>query len=115
MKKFLKSDLTALLNLINENERIYLPVSYGGQTNYGIYNENSRVDLDTLKTVKSAKEVFFPQSETLYTVTKVDRKIRITQQELEKEEQVLLEEREEGNRAETICNDETLMQLGSFP
>ena len=64
MKKFLKSDLNALLGLIGE--RVYLPVSEAGQTNYAIYNENSAVDLDTLKTVKSAKEVFFPQSETLY-------------------------------------------------
>ncbi len=89
MKKFLKSDLTALLNIINEKERIYLPVSHAGQTNYAVYNENSKVDLDTLKTVKSAKEVFFPQSETLYTVTKEDKKIRITQEELENEEFVL--------------------------
>ena len=36
-------------------------------------------------------------------------------QELEKEEQVLLEETERVDRAETICNDETLTQLGSFP
>ncbi len=89
MKKFLKSDLNALLGLISEKERVYLPVSYAGQTNYAIYNENSRVDLDTLKTVKSAKEVFFPQSETLYTVTKENKKIRITQEELESEEFVL--------------------------
>jgi len=89
MKKFLKSDLTALLNLLSEKERVYLPVSHAGQTNYAIYNENSRVDLDTLKTVKSAKEVFFPQSETLYTVTRQDKKIRITQEELENEDFVL--------------------------
>ncbi len=89
MKKIAKEKLGALLSLINETDRIYLPVSLGGQTNYGIYNENSKVDLDTLKTVKSAKEVFFPQSETLYTVTKEDKKIRITQEELMSEEFVL--------------------------
>ena len=89
MKKIAKEKLGALLSLINETDRIYLPVLLGGQTNYGIYNENSKVDLDTLKTVKSAKEVFFPQSETLYTVTKEDKKIKITQQELMNEEFVL--------------------------
>ncbi len=89
MKKLLKSDLKSLLSLINEKERIYLPVSKAGQTNYAAYTEDSKVDLDTLKTVKSAKEVFFPQSETLYTVTKEDKKIRITQEELEKEDFVL--------------------------
>ncbi len=87
MKKFLKSDLTALLNSIDE--RIYLPVSVSGQTNYGIYDENSKVDLETLKTVKSAKEVFFPQSETLFTATMEGKKIRISQEELENEDFVL--------------------------
>ena len=89
MKKFFKSDLNALLDIISEKERIYLPVSEAGQTNYAIYNENSKVDLDTLKTVKSAKEVFFPQSETLYTAFMDGKKIRIAQEELEKEEFVL--------------------------
>ncbi len=87
MKKFLKSDLNALLNSINE--RIYLPVSVSGQTNYGIYDENSEVDLGTLKTVKSAKEVFFPQSETLFTAYMDGKKIRISQEELENEDFVL--------------------------
>ena len=38
-----------------------------GQTNFGLWTEEADVDLATLKTVKSAKDAFFPQSETLYT------------------------------------------------
>ena len=89
MKKIARKDLGALLNLIAESKKIYLPAKNGEQTNYAVYSRDTEVDLDTLKTVKSAKEVFFPQSETLYTVKKVDKKIRITQQELENEDFVL--------------------------
>ena len=60
-----------------------------GETNYARYTAGAEVDIDTLKTVKSAKEVFFPQSETLYTVVTEDKKYKITQQELQKEEFVL--------------------------
>lgn len=89
MKKISMNDLSALLSLIAENEQIYLPAEKGGQVNYARYEEGTKVDLTTLKTVKSAKEVFFPQSETLYTMYKNGKKISITQQELQKEDFVL--------------------------
>lgn len=89
MKKITKADLAALLRFIGENEALYIPGRVSGQTNYVRYNENTDVDLDTLKTVKSAKEVFFPQSETLYTVKTEDGKYRISQEELQNEEFVL--------------------------
>lgn len=89
MKKITKADLAALLRFIGENAALYIPGRVSGQTNYVRYNENTDVDLDTLKTVKSAKEVFFPQSETLYTVKTEDGKYRISQEELQNEEFVL--------------------------
>ena len=89
MKKITKKDLAALLAFIGGNQALYLPGRVSGQTNYVRYNENTDVDLDTLKTVKSAKEVFFPQSETLYSVKTEDGKYRISQEELQKEEFVL--------------------------
>ncbi len=85
MKKISTSNLNALFALVAENETLYLPIKSAGKTNYGIYTEGAEVDLDTLKTVKSAKEMFFPQSETLYTVNKVEGKMRITPEELAKE------------------------------
>ena len=36
-----------------------------------------QVDIDTLKTVKSPKDAFFPQSETLYTCVRDGKKISI--------------------------------------
>lgn len=89
MKKIQLKDLSALLSLIAETEQIYLPAEKGGQVNYARYEEGIKFDFSTLKTVKSAKEVFFPQSETLYTMYKEGKKIRITQQELQSEDFVL--------------------------
>ena len=85
MKKIAVKDLSALLSLIAGSEQLYLPCEKGGQTNYARYEEGVKFDFATLKTVKSAKEVFFPQSETLYTMYKEGKKIRITQQELQNE------------------------------
>ena len=89
MKKISKTDLAALLKYIGENQPLYIPGRVSGQTNYVRYDNNTDVDLDTLKTVKSAKEAFFPQSETLYTVKTEDGKYRVSQEELQNEEFVL--------------------------
>lgn len=89
MKKISKTDLAALLKFIGETQPLYIPGRVSGQTNYVRYDENTDVDLDTLKTVKSAKEAFFPQSETLYSVKTEDGKYRISQEELQNEEFVL--------------------------
>ena len=89
MKKLSKGNLIDLVALMAENQQVYLPVKANGETNYARYTAGAEVDIDTLKTVKSAKEVFFPQSETLYTVVTEDKKYKITQQELQKEEFVL--------------------------
>ena len=89
MKKIKRENLKALFDLISESQRLYIPLKKAGQTNFGIYTSDSKVDLDSLKTVKSAKEAFFPQSETLYTVKTEDGKYRVSQEELQKEEFVL--------------------------
>ncbi|MBQ2675902.1 MAG: 4Fe-4S dicluster domain-containing protein [Clostridia bacterium] len=77
MKKIAKANLSALFRLIAENRDLYLPVNVSGQVNFAAYTEDAKVDLDTLKTVKSPKDAFFPQSENLYTVTKNDGKMKI--------------------------------------
>ena len=82
MYKIAKENLASLFALINENNELYLPVQVAGQTNFAAWTEDACVDLDTLKTVKSPKDVFFPQSETLYTCNKEDNKLRITPEAL---------------------------------
>ena len=83
MFKIAKENLSALFSKIAENNELYLPVKVANQTNFANWTEDAEVDLDTLKTVKSAKDAFFPQSENLYTCTKEDKKIKITPEELQ--------------------------------
>ncbi len=83
MLKMPKSDLTALFRLINKEQEIFLPIKKAGQVNFGVWNESAEVELETLKTVKSPKDAFFPQSENLYTCIRDGKKITIEPQELQ--------------------------------
>lgn len=77
MYKIAKENLSALFRMIAEEQELYLPVKKSDQTNYAVWKESVTVDLDTLKTVKSGKDAFFPQSENLYTVVKEGKKLSI--------------------------------------
>ncbi len=89
MKKIAKSNLSALFAKISETKDLYLPVKNGGQVNFAAYTEEADVDLTTLKTVKSPKDAFFPQSENLYTCFKDEGKISITPEELQNKDFVV--------------------------
>ncbi len=82
MLKIKKSDLAALFAKISEENSLYLPVKAAGQTNFAAWDKTAQVDLDTLKTVKSPKDAFFPQSENLYSCLKADGKTKIVPEEL---------------------------------
>ena len=83
MLKIQKNNLAALFARIAENNELYLPVKTAGKTNFAAWIENAEVDLDTLKTVKSPKDAFFPQSENLYSCDKVDGKTTISPEKLQ--------------------------------
>lgn len=83
MYKIAKEKLPSLFQAIAEQKALYLPVDQNGTTNFGVWTEGVQADLDTLKTVKSGKDVFFPQSETLYSCERDGKKISITPQELQ--------------------------------
>lgn len=89
MKKIAKEALPKLYKKIAEAKELIIPVKVCGQTNYKVWTEDAEVDLDTLKTVKSAKDAFFPQSETLYTVKKEDKKLHIEPETLKNQEFVV--------------------------
>ena len=89
MKKIAKSNLSALFARINETKDLILPVKNGEQVNYAAWSEGAQVDLTTLKTVKSPKDAFFPQSENLYTCFKDEGKISITPEELQNKDFVV--------------------------
>ena len=83
MYKIAKENLPALFQLIAEDKELYVPVNNGGQVNFANWTESSQVDLDTLKSVKSPKDAFFPQSENLYTCYRDGKKIQIEPEELQ--------------------------------
>ena len=89
MYKIAKENLSALFQLIAENRELYLPVKTAGQTNFAAWSADAEVDLDTLKTVKSAKDAFFPQSEGLYTVKKEGKKMSIEPESLKEQDFVV--------------------------
>ena len=82
MKKISMNSLNTLFAAIAENQKLYLPIEKGGQVDFYEWNENEKVRLDVLKTVRSAKDVFFPQSETLYSCSRTDGKLSITPETL---------------------------------
>ena len=89
MYKIAKENLSALFRRISESNELYLPIKKAGQVNFGAYTEDSEIDLDTLKSVKSPKDVFFPQSENLYTCTTEDKKIKIEPEKLKEQDFVV--------------------------
>ena len=89
MYKIAKENLSALFRLIAESQELYLPVKTAEQVNFGVWSEDAQVDLDTLKSVKSPKDAFFPQSETLYTCVKEGKKIQIEPEALKEQKFVV--------------------------
>ena len=83
MYRIAKANLNALYAAIAASKELYLPVKSAGKTNFAAWTEGAAVDLDTLKTVRSPKDAFFPQSENLYTCDRVDGKISVTPEALQ--------------------------------
>ena len=75
MYKISKENLKALFRLIAAEQELYVPVKTADQVNFAAWSEEAETDFDTLKTVKSPKDAFFPQSENLYTVKKEGKKL----------------------------------------
>ena len=89
MFKIAKENLSALFQRVAGEQELYVPVNNNGQVNFAAWTEGANVDLDTLKSVKSPKDAFFPQSENLYTVRKEDKKIKIDPEALKDQDFVV--------------------------
>lgn len=89
MYKINKSELSALFSLIADANELYVPCNINGSVNFAAWDEEQTVDLDTLKTVKSPKDAFFPQSETLYTCKRDGKKLTLTPEELQNKDFVV--------------------------
>lgn len=89
MYKIAKEKLSELFALIAEKRELYLPVNVNGQANFAAWNEEAETALDTLKTVKSPKDAFFPQSENLYTCVRDGKKIKVEPEALKEQDFVV--------------------------
>lgn len=79
-----------LFSAIAEQQALYLPIESAGQVNFDKWSADQKVRLDVLNTVKSAKDLFFPQSENLVAFKMEGKSIEIIQQELSQEKFVLM-------------------------
>lgn len=77
MYKIKRENLTALFRAIAAEQELYVPVKTAGKVNFGPWSEDAEVDVTTLKSVKSPKDIFFPQSENLYTCEREGRKLKV--------------------------------------
>ena len=82
MFKIKAENLPALFRKIAAEQELYLPVSSAGQVNFAAWEEEAEVSLETLKTVKSPKDAFFPQSENLYRCVRDGKKLVVEPGEL---------------------------------
>ncbi len=65
MLKIAKERLNELYAQINEKMGLFIPVKRAGEVNYKVWKSGDEVSLETLKTVKSPKNMFFPQTENM--------------------------------------------------
>ena len=61
MYKIAVENLPALFRKIAADQELYLPVKVSEQVNFKAWSEDAEVSLETLKTVKSPKDAYFPQ------------------------------------------------------
>lgn len=72
-----KSKLSDLFGAIAASCELYLPVKKAGQNNFAKYEAGTEY-CEELKTVKSPKDMFFPQSENIVSFEKTEGKIKVT-------------------------------------
>ena len=65
MLKIAKERLSELYAKINESMGLFIPIKKAGEVNYHVWGEGKEVSLETLKTVKSPKNMFFQQTENM--------------------------------------------------
>ncbi len=65
MLKIAKNKVNDLYAEIAKTQELILPIKKAGEVNYAVWEEGKEVSLETLKTVKSPKNAFFPQSENM--------------------------------------------------
>ena len=89
MYKISTDKLAALFGKMTESKAVYMPIRKNGQVNFTKWSEGEEYCAEELKTVKSAKDLFFPQSENIVAFKRDGKKISIETGELPSEQFVL--------------------------
>ncbi len=89
MKKIKLDALNSFLSNIAKDQTVIAPVEKAGLVDFGLWNEDEKLDLSTLKCAKSAKGAFFPQVEDMVRFHMQGKKIEINQAELMEEDFVI--------------------------
>ena len=77
MFKISRENLGEFYKTLAAKMPLFLPIRKAGEVNFGYYEEGAEVDIDTLKSVKSPKGVFFPQSENMMRFRTEGKKLEI--------------------------------------
>ncbi len=76
--KYISSDkLNLLYEELNSILELYLPIKENNALNFKKYESDKCVDIDSLQTIKSAKDLFFPQTENIAEFKKQGKDIEI--------------------------------------
>ncbi len=89
MLKIKKAALNDLFTKISADMPLYLPVEKDNSSEYGLYVDGVKTALDMLNTVKSPKDLFFPQTETLAHFKMSGKNIEILPPEIKNEKFVV--------------------------
>lgn len=90
MLKIKLADLSELFSQIAAKQDLFLPLEKAGQTNFGLWHADAQVDLNTLHTVTSPKDAFFPQVENLVSFKYEQGNLSITPAQLCSQKFVLM-------------------------
>ena len=89
MKKIAVSELNSLYERIAGFADLILPIKNLGQTDFNKWTADAKPDLNKLKTTKSAKNAFFPQTQDLVKFQVAGKEIKVEDPVLPDKKQVL--------------------------
>ena len=77
MLKIAREKLGEFYKTLASGMPLFLPIKKADEVNFGYYYDGAEVDIDRLKSVKSPKNAFFPQSENMMRFRTEGKKIEI--------------------------------------
>lgn len=88
MFKISMANISALFDAVKKEKKLYIPTDKGDIAVFAEYESGMELT-DKLNTNRSAKDFFFPQTESLYDIKMVDKKLTITDTRTECEDFVV--------------------------